>query len=161
MAVAVGLEPEKVREEIGFIYDRFDQDALTRWSLRPNVKDFLGELKAQGVRRALVSNIGNKILHQALSQLDLEDAFEVKVSRNNVTHPKPNPQGIHLALGRLGVEKERGLFVGDSLDDVNAARNAGMRVIVIADGENLKEEIVAAKPERIIYDYSELLWDIR
>lgn len=161
MAAEIGLQPDEVRQQIGLVYDMFDEDALTRWALRPNIKDFLTELESQGTHRALVSNIGNKILSRALSKLDLEGIFQVTVNRNGVTHPKPNPEGIHYALEKLGVEKDRSVFVGDSLDDVNAARNAGMRVIIIAEGENLKDEILAARPERIIYDYAELLSDIR
>lgn len=160
MANEIGLQPDDIRERIGLIYDKFDQDALTRWALRPNVKGFLNEIKRQGVHLALVSNIGNKILSPAMSKLGLEGFFEVTVNRNAVTHPKPNPEGINFALERLGVDKKKGVFVGDSLDDVNAARNAGLKVIIIAEGENLREEILSAKPERIIHDYSELLQDI-
>jgi phosphoglycolate phosphatase len=82
------------------------------------------------------------------------------VNRNSVTHPKPNPEGLNFALNSLGVQKEKAVFVGDSLDDVNAAKNAGMRVIIIAGGEHLKEQIVAANPERIIHRYAELIQDI-
>lgn len=161
MAARIGLHPEEVRERIGQVYDKFDEDALTRWTLRPDVKDFLHEIRKLGVRRALVSNIGNKILSPALSKLELEGFFEVTVNRNGVNYPKPNPEGINFALERLGVEREKTVFVGDSLDDVNAARNAGLRVIIIAEGENLKDELLAAKPERIIQGYDELIRDIR
>lgn len=160
IAVEIGLQPDDIRERIGFVYDKFDQDALTRWSLRPQVKDFLHGIKERGVHRGLVSNIGNKILSPTLSKLGLEGLFEVTVNRNVVNHPKPNPEGITLALGTLGIEKEKAVFVGDSLDDVNAARNAGLKVIIIAEGENLKEEILAAKPERVINGYAELIRDI-
>jgi phosphoglycolate phosphatase len=95
-----------------------------------------------------------------MSKLGLEGYFEVTVNRNNVTNPKPDPQGIIYVLEKLGVEKEKAVFVGDSLDDVNAARNAGLRVIIIGEGENLKDEILEAKPERIIHGYAELLCDI-
>jgi phosphoglycolate phosphatase len=160
VASEIGLQPDEVREQIGRVYDRFDEDALTRWALRPNVTDFLNEVKRRGGHIALVSNIGNKILSPAMSKLGLEGYFGVTVNRNNVTNPKPDPQGINYVLEKLSVQKDKAVFVGDSLDDVNAARNAGLRVIIIGEGENLKEEILAAKPERIINGYAELLRDI-
>lgn len=160
IAPEIGLHPGDVREQIGLVYDKFDEDALTRWTLRPNVTDFLQELKNRGVYRALVSNIGDKILSPTISKLGLEGFFQATVNRNVVNHPKPNPEGINSALKTLGIRKEESVFVGDSLDDVNAARNAGLRVIIIAEGENLKDEILAAKPERIIQGYAELLRDI-
>jgi phosphoglycolate phosphatase len=160
MAGAIGLQPEYVREQIGIVYDKFDQDALTRWKLRPDILILLELLKKNGVRRALVSNVGEKALTEALSKLRLEEFFEVCVNRNSVTYPKPNSEGINLALDKLGVQRGKSVFVGDSLDDINAARNAGLRVIIIADGENLREEILAARPERIIHGYEELLNDL-
>ena len=157
MAAEFGLQPDQVRERIGDVYDRYDKDALTRWALRPGVKDFLHTVKKKGIHVALVSNDGGKSLFKALKKLGLEDFFEVALSRNDVLNLKPSPDGINLALERMGVSRDSSIFIGDSLDDVNAARNAGLRVIIISEGENLKEEILAAKPYYVIQAYEELL----
>ena len=45
-----------------------------------------------------------------------------------------------MALERMGEKRENSVFLGDSLDDVHAARNAGLRVIIIAEGENQRSE---------------------
>jgi phosphoglycolate phosphatase len=156
-AVEIGLQPDQVREKIGFVYDRFDKDALTRWALRPYVKDFLHKIRTKGVRTGLVSNVGGKTLIKALSKLGLEGFFDIALSRNDVLNLKPNPDGINLAIEGLGTKKDKSIFIGDSLDDINAARNAGIQVIIITDGENIKEDILAAKPDYVIKGYDELL----
>lgn len=160
MATEIGLPPGRVRERIGLVYDRYDEDALTRWSLRPQVKDFLSALRAKGVSAALVSNVGGKTLSKATSKLGIEGYFDFLVSRNDVVNPKPSPEGIHMALERMGKKRENSVFLGDSLDDVHAARNAGIKVIIIAEGENRRSEILAAKPDHIVQDYEELLRDM-
>ncbi|MGD0232451.1 MAG: HAD family hydrolase [Syntrophorhabdales bacterium] len=157
MAAEFGLQPDQVRERIGGVYDRYDEDALTRWSLRPGVKDFLQAMKKRGVRAGLVSNIGGRTLFRALSKLGLEGFFEVALSRNDVVNLKPSPDGMNLALERMGVRREGSMFLGDSLDDIHGARNAGLRVMIIAEGENLKEEILRAGPDHVIQGYEELL----
>ena len=156
-APELGLSPELVRERIGAIYDRYDEDALTRWSLRPFVLDSLAAIKTKGLRTALVSNLGGKTLTAALSKFRLTDYFDITLSRNDVKNLKPSPEGLNRALAELEVHKDAGIFVGDSLDDVNAAKNAGIRVMIITAGENAAEEIVAAQPDHIIQCYSELL----
>lgn len=155
-APEIGLRPEYVRELIGAIYDGYDEDALTRWTLRPGVKDFLHALKKRRIGTAVVSNIGGRALARALAQFGLEALFEVSISRNEVLNPKPSPEGINLALRKMGVAGERSIFVGDSLDDVQAARNAGLKAMIITNGENLKEEILAARPHKIFESYEEL-----
>ncbi len=160
MAAEIGLPPGRVRERIGLVYDRYDEDALTRWSLRPQVKDFLSALRAKGISTALVSNVGGKTLSKATSKLGIEGYFDFLVSRNDVVNPKPSPEGIHMALERMGEKRGNSVFLGDSLDDVHAARNAGLRVIIIAEGENQRSEILAAKPDHIVQGYEELLRDM-
>ncbi|MBA4418347.1 MAG: hypothetical protein C0392_10630 [Syntrophus sp. (in: bacteria)] len=156
-AAEIGLLPDEVREKIGVIYDKYDEDALTRWALRPGAKEFLHGIRTKGVRTGLVSNVGIRTLSNALSRLGLEGLFEVALSRNDVLNLKPSPDGMNLALKKMGVERDRSIFIGDSLDDINGARNAGLRVIIIADGENIKDEILAAKPDHVIQGYEELL----
>jgi phosphoglycolate phosphatase len=157
VATDIGLSPDQVQEMIGCVYDRYDEDALTRWALRPGVKDFLGAIKAKGIRTGLVSNVGGKTLTKALSKLALTEFFDVALSRNDVLNLKPSPDGLNLAIERLGTSKDNSIFLGDSLDDLNAARNAGIRVMIITDGENVKEDIWAAKPDHVIKSYEELL----
>jgi phosphoglycolate phosphatase len=156
-APEIGLAPEYVRGQIGAIYDVYDRDALTRWRLRPAVKDFLHALEARGIRIAVVSNVGGEVLAKALSGFGLAGLFETCVSRHDVTHPKPSSEGIDLALRRMNVQKDRALFIGDSLDDVQAARNAQLKVLIITNGENPTEEILAARPDGVFESYQELL----
>ncbi len=156
-ATEIGLEPVQVKEQIGLVYDRFDEDALTRWSLRPYVKDFLLTIKARGIQTGLVSNVGGKTLRKALPELGLAGLFDITLSRNEVLNLKPNPDGLNLAMEKLRTKKDKSIFMGDSLDDINAARNAGLKVIIITEGENIKEDIISAKPDYIIKGYDELL----
>ena len=157
VAPEIGLSPDEVREMIGAVYDRYDEDALSRWTLRPRVTDFLGALRSRGIRTALVSNIGGKTLSAALSKLCLTEFFEVTLSRNDVLNLKPEPDGLNLALRKLGISNDDSIFVGDSLDDVNAAKSAGLKIVIISKGENAPEDILAAQPDYLIHGYEELL----
>ena len=157
VASKAGRSPEEVREMIGAIYDRYDQDALSRWRLRPGVKEGLQTLQSRGIKTALVSNVGRKALALAFQKLDLLSSFDLVVSRNDVQTMKPSGEGIQLALNRLHVRKEKVLFVGDSPDDVHAAREAGVRVVLIADGENPKAEAPRAQPDNLIRNLREFL----
>ena len=157
VATEIGLPPDQVREKIGCVYDRYDEDALTCWALRSGVKDFLNTIKAKGIRTGLVSNVGGKTLAKALPKLNLAEFFDVALSRNDVMNLKPNPDGLNLAIEMLGICKDSCILLGDSLDDVNAARNAGIRIMIITDGENVKEDILASQPDHVIQSYEELL----
>ncbi len=157
IAIEQGRSPNELREKIGSVYDQFDEDALTRWTLRPKAKDFLSAIKGKGVKTALVSNVGKKALEKALQKTNILQFFDVIISRNDVQNLKPSGEGIDLALNRLQVTEENSLFIGDSLDDIHAAKEAGLRVIIILGGENPKPELLSAKPDYLINDFGELL----
>jgi len=157
MAREIGQSPNSVKEEIDAIYDRFDEDALSRWSLRPQAKDFLYSLKSSDIQTGLVSNVGKKALEEAILKLGLSSLFNIIISRNDVRHLKPNGEGIRLALNRLGVPGGKALFVGDSLDDIQAAKEAGLQVIIILGGENSRSDLLTGGPDFLIQDYGELI----
>jgi phosphoglycolate phosphatase len=157
MALEIGQSPEQVKEEIDSIYDRFDADALLRWSLRPHAKEFLSSLKTSGIKTGLVSNVGKKALKEGIKKLGLSSLFHVLVSRNEVRQLKPNGEGIRLALNHLCIPGEKALFVGDSIDDIQAAKEAGLRVIIILGGENPKPDLLSGGPDVLIQDYGELI----
>lgn len=138
------------------IYDRYDADALARWQIRPGVQDILPLLRNRGLKTGLVSNVGLKSLEEALIRLDLSPYLDVIISRNEARWLKPHPQGIDLACERLGCRKETVCFLGDSLDDVLAAKRAGVPVIIVSGGQHSPEKIQDAGPDGIIGDWPEL-----
>ena len=157
MAQGIGQSTDKVREKIEAIYDRFDEDALMRWNLRDGSEDLLSTLKTKGIKIGLVSNVGRKALEKAFLKLDLRPFFNVVVSRNDVQYMKPSGEGLSLALSRLQVMKDKALYVGDSLDDIQAAKTTGVRVIIIMGKENSKAELLSAEPDQLIHHFNELL----
>jgi len=157
IAQDIGQSTEKVREKIGAIYDRFDEDALMRWHLREGSKDLLSVLKANGIKIGLVSNVGRKALQEALLKLDLHPFFNVVVSRNDVQYMKPSGEGLSLALSRLRVISDKALYVGDSLDDIQAAKATRVKVIIIMDKESSKTELLSAGPHQLVHHFNELL----
>ncbi len=159
MKIAIELRqpPDEVRERIGAIYDRYDEDALTRWTLRPNARYFLSAVKIKGMKTGLISNVGKKTLERAFKIMELQRLFDAVVTRNDVKALKPSGEGIRLALSRLHVIKDGALFIGDSLDDIQAAKEAGLKVMIILGGENPKPDLLRAQPDYLVNHYDELL----
>jgi len=157
IAPEIKQSPDQVRKKIDAIYDRFDEDALSRWNLRPQAKEVLTFLKTNGIQTGLVSNVGRRALEGAIKKLGLSPFLDIILSRNEVQQLKPSGEGIRLALKRLQIPKEKALFVGDSIDDIQAAKEVGLRVIIILGGENPGSELLSGGPDFLIQDFSELI----
>ena len=157
IAPEVGQSPGRVREKIGAIYDRYDEDAFSRWTLRPGARDFLNALKDERIKAGLVSNVGRKAVEKGFSKLHLRDAFQVVVTRNDVRDIKPSGEGIILALNRLQVGSSHAFHVGDSLDDIHAAREAGVKVIMITGGKYEQPGFFSPGPDFLINGFGGLI----
>lgn len=89
------------------------------------VPRMLAEARAAGVPLALVtgkSRAAWRITERAAALVP----FDVVVTDDDVTDPKPSPEGLRLALDALRLRPEETLFIGDSLLDGEAARAAGV-----------------------------------
>jgi phosphoglycolate phosphatase/pyrophosphatase PpaX len=92
----------------------------------PGVPEMLEGLRALGLTLGIVTGKSRgawEITHQAAGLGD----FAVFVGDDDVQEAKPSPDGLHLALERLGAVPEETLYVGDSASDAVAARDAGIR----------------------------------
>lgn len=161
IAPEMGRSPRGVREVIEAVYNRYDEDALSRWALRPAAKEFLHAIKAKRIKAGLVSNAGKSVLKKAFAKFDLGGLFGAMLSRNDVEVLKPSGEGIILALGQLRVARDKAFYIGDSLDDIQASKEVSLRVGILLSGESPKEDLVAEKPDYFIKDFEELLGCLR
>jgi phosphoglycolate phosphatase len=130
------------------IYDRYDLDAASRWILCERLGETLKKLK--DFKLALVSNIGRKGIAKALTRFGLQDSFGLVLTRNDVRLLKPAPEGIMQAMAWAGAKKEEAIHIGDSLSDVFAARNAGVRIGVVLGGQNKTETLLQENPDVVL-----------
>jgi HAD superfamily hydrolase (TIGR01549 family) len=141
-----GLDKREVARCIDEIYDRYDGEALMRWSLQPGVSELLRDLQARRVRVGLVTNIGWRAIEQALTRFELAEYMNAIVTRNDVEMLKPSGEGIKTAQQKLGEDNSVTLFVGDSVADILAAKEAGVQVAIVQGGESDPNSLAAASP---------------
>jgi len=64
---------------------------------------------------------------------------------------------LHLAMEKMGTEKENTVLVGDSLVDIRTAKNGGIKVYAIPTGNTEREELLRAQPAAVLEKLSDLL----
>jgi HAD superfamily hydrolase (TIGR01549 family) len=159
MAASERLGPPfgRVREKLEGVYDRFDLDALDRWTVKGDTLYVLENLKELGLLTGLVTNAGRNAVSLLLDSIHLERLLNVVITRSDVRRLKPKGDGIQLALDALGVAKEKALFVGDSVNDIAAAREVGVDVAIILGGESERRDIERHNPKLMLRSLSQVL----
>jgi len=96
------------------------------------VEAALGQLDALGVRRAICTNKLEGLTHSLVAALGWQDRFDAIVGGDTLPQRKPDPAPVHEAIARAG--GGRAAFVGDSINDTDAARAAGIPCIALTFG---------------------------
>lgn len=106
-------------------------DRVGLWTVAtPRGPETLAELKARGLRLAVVSNAEGQVARD-LDSAGYGGAFETVVDSHVVGLRKPDPAIFHLALDHLKIGAERAVYVGDMPGiDVAGARAAGVSPIL-------------------------------
>jgi phosphoglycolate phosphatase len=122
----------------------------------PQTLDALIALSSAGYRLGVVTNKGRPLTLGLLERHGLDRVFDVVVAGGDTPNGKPSPEPLELALRQAGVRHSDALFVGDSSNDVQAARHAKVPVWTFDHGYNHGEPIASAHPDLVIQDYSDL-----
>ncbi len=110
---------------------RYLRDLLPAMKGFAATTDLVRRLREAGVPIAVASGSTPQNIVTSLSVVGLLDAFEVRVSADEVAAGKPAPDVFLEAAARLGVRAEDCVVVEDAVPGVLAARAAGMRCVAI------------------------------
>lgn len=116
------------REQLTEIYG--DAALLVRPVALAGAGEMLAELRAMGLRLALISNTGRtpgRVLRRVMADLGLDAPFDTLIFSDEVGLAKPNPAIFKIALAALGVTASAALHLGDDLVlDWQGAHAAGL-----------------------------------
>ena len=127
--------------------------------LYAGVAEALAQLRSAGLPLACVTNKSRSFTLPLLEQFDLDSQFDVVVAGDDAGARKPDPAPVQLALSRLSqrcasiaLEPSRTVMIGDSANDVLAARRAGCLAWCVPYGYREGETLEALGADRLVDD---------
>jgi HAD superfamily hydrolase (TIGR01509 family) len=120
--------PEKHWNEAFDYQKKFDYARVMPYIKRmEGVFELIWWLRGAGCQLAI--NTSRKdTMPMVLESIDLQDTFFPVITVNEVRKPKPHPEGMYQIMSTLDLRPEETVFIGDSIVDCQAARNAGTRI---------------------------------
>lgn len=128
-----------------------------RSRLYPGVREALQAWRQRDLPMAIVTNKPIEFVPHLLSRLDIADYFAVSLGGGCVPQKKPDPAMLITACERLGITCSRCVMIGDSRNDVEAARRAGMPVVAVSYGYNYGRPVELERPDAVVGDLCELV----
>ena len=126
--------------EVADLLPRYGQGYATilgrQTRLFPGVMAGLNRMREAGFALAVITNKATRFVRPHLAHAGIAEYFDTVVGGDDAVAKKPDAAPLLLAATRLGVAPARMLMVGDSINDVAAARAAGSPVLVVPYGYN-------------------------
>ena len=107
--------------------DRFESQGAADSRPNPGAEDLIHMIQSKKIRLGLITRNSMISIQTALKNFDnlsLDD-FDVVITRDDPVAPKPEPDGILLAVRNLNAIPQETLMVGDFVFDIQAGQNAG------------------------------------
>jgi len=136
--------------------DLYAANTAQRSLLYPGVHTGLDQLRTRGYRLACVTNKAARFAEPLLRELGIGDHFALLVAGDTLPRKKPDPAPLLHVAAHFGVRPEAALMIGDSVNDVQAARAAGFAIVCVSYGYNHGEDIRTARPDAVIDSLLEL-----
>lgn len=127
-----------------------------RSRLFPGVKEGLQALKDKGYKLACITNKHAQFTHPLLQNLGIFDLFDFIGCGDQFEKLKPHPMPLLKTAEFLGIEPARAIMVGDSINDVQAARAAGLPIVCVPYGYTNGQPVEALNPDGIIHSIADL-----
>lgn len=112
----------------------FLQQYLPRLKPTPGARELVQRLRDDGIKVVIATSAKGQELQALLRQAGVEDLIEEATTSDDAEASKPDPDIVHAALQRAGVEPVEAMMIGDTPYDVEAARAAGVDTIALRCG---------------------------
>jgi phosphoglycolate phosphatase len=153
--------PQVSRHLIDAFETRYDEICCEESKVLSDVEKTLQALADLGVEMAVCTNKPTGFSQKIVEHLDLARYFRAVVGPDLAGARKPDRRHLLYTLDALGAASRDTLFVGDMTVDIEAARNTGIDVAVIASGSSTAEQLERANPDYFLRRFPELIPIVR
>lgn len=149
---AMHTEPDRFLfdKALHLFLDIYAENSCRATRIYDGVESGLDYLKRKKYRLGCVTNKREQFTCRILDTLGIKDHFEIVIAGDTLPRKKPHPLPLLHAADFFCARPEYSLMVGDSVNDIAAARAAGFRIICVSYGYNHGCDIREAGPDAVV-----------
>ncbi len=125
---------EKLRESAKKAHEDAYAELSDQLRVFDRARELLSAIRSRGWQVVLATSAPPDELKKLLEVLDVDDIVNAITSADDVDQAKPEPDLMHRALDKAGVDAEQALMVGDTIWDGHSAAKAGVPFVGVRSG---------------------------
>lgn len=120
------------------------------------MREILENLKKKKVNLAIFTGKGRNSTLITLNELGIKNYFDIIITGNDVRSHKPSGEGINLILKHFKILRNEAIMIGDSVADVKAAQDAGVKIAAVVWDSYSKERVLQMQLDFIFENTNDL-----
>lgn len=116
----------------------------------------VADIRQKGYRLGVVSSGNDCRVNREINELGLAGFFEVVICHEQIRNRKPHPEGIEIAMQQLGVAPIQTCYVGDSPEDIEMGKRAGVITVGVRSSYPTSWKLQAAEPDIYLQSLADL-----
>jgi HAD superfamily hydrolase (TIGR01509 family) len=141
---ALGLAEERWSEADARWLQHYGEEEVV---LIEGAREALLRVRDAGLAAGLVTSGDRVRVSRELTDIGVAELFQALVCAEDTVKRKPHPDPLLLALERMRLAPGQAVYIGDSPEDVQMARTAGVRAVGIPGAFPNREALAAARPD--------------
>lgn len=134
-------------------YSMYNQEVP---KLYPGVEQLLSDLQDQGYYLAIATSGSRRMLKDMFSEYNVAQYFALTCTADEF-NAKPDPEMLRYIMSVLKVDESQTLMIGDSVNDVFAAKNAGVDCLGVTGGVGSGDDLLGAGAFDVVVDIQHIL----
>lgn len=125
-SITTHLSEEEQEQAVQDYYHCHRNNVSSKVVVFPGISRLLERIRSSGRQLALMTGVERMVMEATLNAFGLQAYFDERITVDDVRNSKPDPEGILLALARIGADPKRSIYIGDAPADIVAGRRAGV-----------------------------------
>ena len=146
----------EVRTQALAIAEKYEMEAATTTNLLAGAVETLKELNKMSLKMGLCTTSSEKAANYILQRFKIDGFFKVVVPRDKVKYVKPHTEQFEVALKTLGVHAKVTLIIGDSVVDMQSAKELKAIAVGLPTGLTTTEQLMSNGANYIITSLTDL-----
>jgi phosphoglycolate phosphatase len=150
------LTDKETLKRFGEEFQTLMQTTIFQADLFPQTQAMLKHFKGIGLKLAIATSKSRKELNTAITHTELTDIFDLSCCAEEF-RSKPNPNMLLHIMDELSTKPLDTLYIGDTIVDIDFARNANVDIACVSFGACSEEKLLKHQPKKIIHCWNDLL----
>jgi phosphoglycolate phosphatase len=141
-------------EALRIFTEYYSKQMLKNTRLYPDVKEVLEHFREK--RKLIITNKRYRFTKEIADFLGITPYFNEIIGRDNYPYSKPDPRVLVEAMDRHHTDGDHTIVIGDGVNDIKMAKQAGALVCAYLNGLGKRDELLDLNPDLVCENLREI-----